>query len=201
MIGIYKITSPDNKVYIGQSVDIQNRWNQYQKYYAENQPKLKASFFKHGIDNHKFEIIHECTLDEINGLEMFYINSYKSIDQLNANIGTDKIKKTKILNTNKEFDIIKRATKQKIKTRYYSRKLMNKQVIEYKELLSTIFTNKNPNSYLTATEIKLLIFKIKPEAQINSIVFFGIALKDFFGHSVSRRVNNKILKRYSVSLL
>ena len=29
MIGIYKITSPSGKVYIGQSIDIERRWKKY----------------------------------------------------------------------------------------------------------------------------------------------------------------------------
>lgn len=27
MVGVYKITNPSGKIYIGQSVDIYNRWN------------------------------------------------------------------------------------------------------------------------------------------------------------------------------
>lgn len=29
MIGIYKITSPSNRIYIGQSIDIEARWKSY----------------------------------------------------------------------------------------------------------------------------------------------------------------------------
>ena len=34
MIGIYKITNPKEKVYIGQSIDIEKRWKRY--YYTLN---------------------------------------------------------------------------------------------------------------------------------------------------------------------
>lgn len=51
MIGIYKITSPTGKVYVGQSVDIEKRWNQYKN---ENKsfvgPRLYNSLLKHGLD-------------------------------------------------------------------------------------------------------------------------------------------------------
>lgn len=30
-IGIYKITSPSNKIYIGQSTNITRRWDEYRK--------------------------------------------------------------------------------------------------------------------------------------------------------------------------
>jgi len=32
MIGIYKITSPSNKVYIGQSINIEKRFKSYKRY-------------------------------------------------------------------------------------------------------------------------------------------------------------------------
>ena len=32
MIGIYKITSPSGKVYIGQSINIEERWYKYNKF-------------------------------------------------------------------------------------------------------------------------------------------------------------------------
>ena len=32
MIGVYKIISPNNKIYIGQSINIEKRWGQYINY-------------------------------------------------------------------------------------------------------------------------------------------------------------------------
>ena len=57
VIGIYKITSPSNKIYIGQGIDIYIRWNEYKRLKCKRQPKLYASLKKHGVDNHKFEIV------------------------------------------------------------------------------------------------------------------------------------------------
>ena len=56
MIGIYKITSPTNKVYIGSSNNIFNRWCSYKNLKCLTQTKLYRSFLKHGVDNHVFEI-------------------------------------------------------------------------------------------------------------------------------------------------
>ena len=63
MIGIYKITSPSNKVYIGQSVNIQKRFRDYKslKRSIKQQPRLYNSFVKYGVNNHLFEILSECT--------------------------------------------------------------------------------------------------------------------------------------------
>jgi len=55
-IGIYKITNPDNKVYVGQSKNIHSRFKDYKKV-NYNQRKVYESILKYGIENHKFEII------------------------------------------------------------------------------------------------------------------------------------------------
>jgi group I intron endonuclease len=74
MIGIYKITSPTNKVYIGQSVDIKLRWSCHK---TDNvRSKLKSSFKKHGFENHTFEILEECSIELLNERERFWQDFY-----------------------------------------------------------------------------------------------------------------------------
>ena len=44
MIGIYKITSPNKKIYIGQSINIEKRFKWYLRLYGPNiQPKIYKS--------------------------------------------------------------------------------------------------------------------------------------------------------------
>ena len=50
------ITSPLNKIYIGQSINIENRWKQYKRLGCKKQIKLYNSFIKYGVENHTFEI-------------------------------------------------------------------------------------------------------------------------------------------------
>jgi len=80
-IGIYKITSPSNKVYIGQSLNIEKRWKGYSvnKKKQKEQTKLFYSFRKYGIRNHKFEIIEKCKIPELNEKEIFWIEYYNSV--------------------------------------------------------------------------------------------------------------------------
>lgn len=59
MIGIYKITSPNNRIYIGQSWNIEKRFKNYEILDCKGQPKLYNSLKKYGPKNHKFEIIKE----------------------------------------------------------------------------------------------------------------------------------------------
>ena len=77
IIGIYKITSPSNKIYIGQSVNIIRRWYFYKKLHCKCQRKLYHSLRKYGHEKHKFEIIHRCDKSELNRLEKYYIELYK----------------------------------------------------------------------------------------------------------------------------
>ena len=82
MIGIYKITSPTNKVYIGQSWNLEKRFSTYNKLHCKAQKKLYASLNKYGVDNHEFEVIIELNqfisqlcLDKY---EQYYINFFKN---------------------------------------------------------------------------------------------------------------------------
>lgn len=72
IIGIYKITSPSNKIYIGQAVDIQRRWDYYKWGDNSFQIKLNRSFLKYGVENHTFEIIEECPEDRLDELEAWW---------------------------------------------------------------------------------------------------------------------------------
>ena len=67
--GIYKITSPTNKIYIGQSLDIDKRWYHYKNLRCKGQPQLYNSLIHHGINNHTFEILEECNPDALDGRE------------------------------------------------------------------------------------------------------------------------------------
>lgn len=82
--GIYKITSPSGRIYIGQSIDIVDRWCHYKRRGAPSQVKLHRSFIKYGPHNHKFEILHQCTKEELNALEIYYVNLFQSKDKENG---------------------------------------------------------------------------------------------------------------------
>jgi group I intron endonuclease len=85
VIGIYKITNPKNRIYIGQSVHIHNRFAQYKKYHCKKQPRLYSSLMKYGYENHKFEIISICTVDELNEQERYYQELYCCLNKSGLN--------------------------------------------------------------------------------------------------------------------
>ena len=84
MIGIYKITNLVNgKVYIGQSTLIEKRFTRHKNTainptYKEYDYPLYKAMRKYGINNFVFEIIEECSVDELNEREIFYIKQYDS---------------------------------------------------------------------------------------------------------------------------
>ena len=85
IIGIYKITSPSGKIYIGQSRHCLYRWKyHYSKLYCKRQRHLYNSLLKYGFDNHVFEILERCALEELDDLEIKYIKQY---DSTNKTIG------------------------------------------------------------------------------------------------------------------
>lgn len=83
--GIYKITNKiNNKIYIGQSIDIKRRWSEHKSRANEkdtncyNKP-LYRSIRKYGIENFNFEIIEECKVEELNEKEKYYIQLFNSL--------------------------------------------------------------------------------------------------------------------------
>jgi len=80
--GIYKIENPKGKIYIGQSVNIEQRFSNYKRLKnCIEQYLLFNSFLKYGVLNHKFEIIEECGLDKLNLNEEKWMEIFKATDR------------------------------------------------------------------------------------------------------------------------
>jgi len=81
-IGIYKITSPSGKVYVGQSWNIQARKRNYKNLNCKQQRYIYGSLLKYGFDAHNFEIIQELPADIsqeiLNRYESIYWSQYKN---------------------------------------------------------------------------------------------------------------------------
>ena len=81
--GIYKITNKQTgDIYIGQSVNIADRWKQHIKcglgIDASATNKLYNNMQKYGVWNFTFEILQKCTRDKLNEKERFWIQMYQS---------------------------------------------------------------------------------------------------------------------------
>ena len=81
-IGIYKYQNKINqKIYIGQSSNIERRYEQH--LYAAKHPHEKnilidKAISKYGIENFTFEIIEICSLEELDEKECYWIGYYNS---------------------------------------------------------------------------------------------------------------------------
>lgn len=79
MLGIYKITNPNGRVYIGQAVDLERRISEYKRLHCKDQPAIYNSLLKYGFDTHKIDILEECNVDELSIREGYYQDLYNSV--------------------------------------------------------------------------------------------------------------------------
>jgi hypothetical protein len=91
MQGIYKITNPKGKAYIGLSTDIETRWESYRYYTGMSKnSSLKSSLKKYGYDAHTFEILEEVkgNAKRLRDRERYWIDKYNTLNEgLNDNRG------------------------------------------------------------------------------------------------------------------
>lgn len=78
MIGIYKITNLlNNKIYIGQSIHIERRWIEHCIPSARS--VIGKAIQKYGKQSFSFQVLEECTPDQLDEREEYYIHFYNSI--------------------------------------------------------------------------------------------------------------------------
>jgi len=84
MIGIYKITNKENgKVYIGQSIDIDHRKATHFHDLKRNRSHCRhlQHAFNQNPEAFEFSLLCECSEDELNDKEIYYISLYDSTNQ------------------------------------------------------------------------------------------------------------------------
>ena len=133
MIGIYKITNPSGKIYIGQSINIEKRFKEYKWSKAKGQPILNRSFLKYGFDKHIFEVVCECKKSELYQLEAYYQVLFSANTKNGLNC---------FINSNKEEDFLKykkRRYNYKIEEKLNDFYILNKEkFIESSALIDSI---------------------------------------------------------------
>lgn len=79
MIGIYKITNKTSgKSYIGQSNDIARRFKEHQRGRIETRIPVDVAINKYGFDAFTYTIIEECSIDQLNTQEEYWIKFYNT---------------------------------------------------------------------------------------------------------------------------
>lgn len=104
--GIYKITAKHNgKVYIGQSIDIYNRWRGHWKQVRNGDSDyIHNAMRKHGKDGFIYEIVERCPQDVINEREKYWIEYYDSYNNgYNLTTGGEGVKNKKLSDKEKLY--------------------------------------------------------------------------------------------------
>lgn len=80
---IYKYTSPNGKVYIGQTINERKRFNQHKV--ATDHTHFHNAIRRYGIDSFKYEVVFRTELEDaeqmkaiLNSMERFFIKKYNS---------------------------------------------------------------------------------------------------------------------------
>lgn len=95
--GIYAITSPSGRIYIGKSCNIYKRLIQYKNLHCDDQPILYNSLKKHSPEKHFFEIIIKIDglieNEVLNGHEKAFISMLREnkVSLMNLTIGGDGV--------------------------------------------------------------------------------------------------------------
>lgn len=152
---IYKITSPSKKIYIGQSIDVIKRYNTYKNLHCKNQTKLLHSFLKYGFQNHDFEIVHQCSKDDLNELEIYYIELFQCFNSkygLNLRSGGNKYSHSEITKSKIKSSLLNHLVTQETRDKMSKNERRNNYKVMYSGnyiLLHKILKDKNMLNHLT----------------------------------------------------
>lgn len=215
MIGIYKITSPSNKVYIGQSINIDKRFRSYKNLlHCKNQIKLYNSFLKYGVNNHTFEVVEECSVELLNERERYYQDFYnvlncglnclltKTSDRSGKMSIESRLKMSSKLIGNKRTLGLKRSDEQKISisNRMKGKTAWNKGVKRTDEDLIKMSLNRKGKMLGENNHTSNLILNFE-----TGIYYFGIreASESYDNkyHSMRDRLNGKTNNKTSFKCL
>lgn len=134
MIGIYKIENlNDGKIYIGQSNDIARRFYEHMTKGTSSRIPVDEIIQKEGATSFSYEILEECSIEDLNEMEKKWIKFYRSNEYgYNKNEGglTDVIGSHNPNSKLTEQDVIKIR-------QAYNNHLKQKDVYEeYKDIIS-----------------------------------------------------------------
>lgn len=134
MIGIYKITNKLNgKAYVGQSNDIERRFKEHQQKGESSRIPLDVAIQKYGKDNFIYEIIEECSLEELNQKEQYWIATLNTVK--NGYNCSDGGEQQSIGENNGRSKLTEEDVK-KIRKAYADHKKQKEVYEEYKDIIS-----------------------------------------------------------------
>lgn len=165
MIGIYKITEKENPnmFYIGKSNNIERRFKEHiQKSYAQSRIPFDDYISKKGKDAFNYEILEECSLEELNQKEAYWIKKLKAKESGNkfdggltnvigennprAKLTEDDVKKIrKAYTEHKKQKEVYEDFKDKISFGYFQNLWQGKA---WSHIMPEVFTEENKKYYI-----------------------------------------------------
>ena len=165
MIGIYKITEIANPTmfYVGKSNNIERRFSEHRtKTYEQSRIPFDEYIKNKGIDAFKYEVLEECTIEQLNEKEKYWIN------KLNAKMSGNKFDGglTDVIGSNNpkskltEEDIIeiRKAYNNHLKQKDVYENYKNKITFDYfqnvwqgrswSHIMPEVFTEENKKYYI-----------------------------------------------------
>ncbi len=193
MIGIYKITSPKNRIYIGQSININQRFTSYNNINQNlSHVRLKNSFNKYGVENHKFEIIEICLNEQLNERERYWQEFYDVLSKKGLNC--------KLTSTNDKSGYLSKEIKDKISKAHAGKKLSQKTKDKISEFMKTRpiseFQKQRSSECnkgkIISNEQKELLSNLRKQEYLNNKLSIGKKGKDSpFAKKVKCLISNK----------
>lgn len=179
MAYIYKITSPSKKIYVGSTININERFRSYKRLHCKSQIRLYNSLLKYGANKHKFEIIVECDESEMLSLECYYGNIYNTLSENGLNCVLPK----------KDDKFICRTKETRIKlSKALTGKKLSEETKNKLRLANLGKVNPNKGKSVHSIESKL---KMK-------ISHTGKKLSDNHKRNISEKLKGKIPKNYKI---
>lgn len=175
MIGIYKITNTKNeKSYISQSTNIEERWKQHKQAIQTSDKSWYPLARKEsdGVDDFTFEVLQQCKAEELDELEDYWVDYYKSYVN-----GYNQTKDGSYVSANTQFVYFPLELFEELQ--------MDNDVIQF----PTILLHK-AKSILTYSEFKLFAFlfekacsgmdrvALSPNEMLNAISFAAQSYRD-----------------------
>lgn len=144
MIGIYKITSPSGRSYIGRSLNLKQRLNKYKNLFCKDQTFIYNAILKYGWENMRVEILYESKRTKnsnfvLNLLESHAIRSHSTISPNGYNLKSGGDQSILSDHTKKLISIGNLGKKVSFETRekFRQAKLGKKQSLNHRVKLGT----------------------------------------------------------------
>ena len=108
---IYKITSPSERVYIGQTIALKRRISSYKRNDCKGQKRLLNSLITYGFDNHIFEVLEECDIEQLNERERYYQDFYNVLSKKGLNCKLTATNEHRLVHSEESLKKISEASK------------------------------------------------------------------------------------------